>query len=321
MVVKLLKAHHLRYINFWKEPDPQTGVEVTLLKFRGDKEHNPKSFFDSLNSAGLQYKKLSKDPNATEIICEIWPRGAKKRINEMRDKASTGVSDGESAQNQGESGGSPGGSLRYLEIPNGEANSNMINSVARDLIKAGCAEEAKELLSLASGGQDWDEFRRKVSRMFHRIKLHSRPEIRQIREQIAGEIVSTMGLDAELFSGMRGSDLEEKINEIVQDNIDSILDTRGIADSVLRRTASVGSTVNKIAKLRRMRRGINAVYEMAEDDSVLIKAASIRSSLDNEIKMEADGTTGTRSIDHSSPLMVLLAERNVEAAYLMLLGT
>lgn len=319
LVVKLLQAHHLRYMNYWKEPDPQTGVEVTLLKFRRDKEHNPKAFFDAINSSGLQYKKLSKDPNALEIVCELWPRGAKGKVNEMRDEASKGVGTGQNPKDQGESGGSPGGSLRYLSIPpSGETNSIMVQSVAQELVEAGCVEEAAELLRIGMGGQDWDEFRRKVSRMFQRIKLHNRPEIRQIREQIANEIVSTMGLDAELFSGLRGSDLEKKINEVVQDNIDLILDTRGIADSVIRRTASAG--VPKIAKLIQLRRRAEVVRTFSDEISVQNKASRIIKDIDGDIEREVSGSAEPPQLDLSSPLMVVLAESNVEAAYLMLLG-
>lgn len=316
LVVKLLKAHHLRYMNFWKEPDPQTGVAVTLLKFRRDKDHNPKAFFDSLNSAGLQYKKLSKDPEALEVVCELWPRGTKGKVTEMREKANQGVGTGEGAQDQGESGGSPGGSLRYLQIPNGEANSEMIQAVAQELVEAGCLEEAEELLRIGMGGQDWDEFRRKVSRMFRQMRLHQRPEIRQIREQIANEIVSTMGLDSDLFQGLRGSDLEKKINEVIHDNVDLILDTRGIADSVLRRTASVG--VPKIAKLRQLRRSAEVVRAFSDEPVVSDKASKIIRDIDADIEKEATGVRAT--LDLGSPIMVVLAEGNVEAAYLMLLG-
>lgn len=319
LVVKLLHAHHLRYMNYWKEPDPQTGVEVTLLKFRRDKEHNPKAFFDGLNEAGLQYKKLSKDPEALEIVCELWPRGAKGKVTEMREDASQGVGKGQKPKDQGESGGSPGGSLRYLAIPpSGETNSIMVQSVAQELVEAGCVEEAEELLRIGDGGQDWDEFRRKVSRMFQRIKLYQRPEIRQIKEQIANEIVSTMGLDAELFAGLRGSDLEKRINEVVHENVDLILDTRGIADSILRRTASVG--VPKIARLRRMRRQTEAVRAFSDETSVQDKASKIIRNIDADIEREISGSTEPSQLDLDSPLMVVLAESNVEAAYLMLLG-
>lgn len=318
MMMKLLKAHHMRYMNFWKEPDPQTGVEVTLLKFRRDKEHNPKAFFDSINETGLQYKKLSKDPDALEIVCELWPRGAKGKMTEMRQDAGGGVGTGKGSD-QGESGGSPGGSLRYIQLPNGEANAKMVQSVAEDLLEAGFEDEASELLLIGKGGQDWDEFSRKISHMFRRLKLHKRPEIRQIREQVANEIVSTMGLDAELFSGMRGSDLEKKINDVVQDNIDLILDTRGIADSVLRRTAS--SATSKVARMRYLRRGVRMVAAIAADadeSSAQKKASRIGRDLDLDIYTAASGG-GRTCVDINSPFMVLLAERDIEGAYLLLL--
>jgi hypothetical protein len=321
LVVKLLKAHHLRYKAFGKQPDPETGVEVTLLTFCRDQDHNPKAFFDAVNETGLQYKKLTKDPNATEITCELWPRGMKGKVTEMREDSRKGVGTGQGTKDQGESGGSPGGTLRYLEIPpSGETNSQMIQSVAKELVEAGCVEEAAELLRIGAGGQDWNEFRRKVSRMFHRIKLHQRPEIRQMREQIANEIVSTMGLDSELFSGLRGSDLEKQINEVLHDNIDLVLDTRGIADSVLRRTASCSSGVPKIAKLKNLRRGVLMVGSMGHGQEWRRKVNNLTRDINIDIDREIHGSKNSQLIDVDSPLMVLLAERNIEAAYLMLLG-
>lgn len=315
MVVKLLKAHHLRYMNFWQEPDPQTGVSVTLLKFRRDKEHNPKAFFDGLNEVGLQYKKLSKDPNALEITCEIWPKGQKQKMTEMRENASKGVGTG-GGEDGGDSSGISNGSLRYLSIPDGEANAKMIESMVQEMEDAGFAEEANELRKIAFE-QNWDEFRRKINRMFRRLKLHKRPEVRQLREQIAGEIIDEMGLDAELFQGLRGSDLEKKINECVHENIDLILDTRGIADSVLRRTANTDT--QKIAKLRNLRRGLRRVASMNDEDEWLAKVGRVISAVDSDIEDVLLGGDVTRT-SFDSPLMTLLGERNIGAAYLMLLG-
>lgn len=314
MVVKLLKAHHLRYMNFWKEPDPQTGVAVTLLKFRRDKSHNPKAFFDALNEVGLQYKKLSKDPNAAEITCEIWPKGQKGQMTKLREKASQGVGTGKGEEGQ-DSTGNGNGSLRYIEVPNGEANAKMIQSTVQELREAGFTEEAEELYKIAFE-QNWNEFRRKITRMFKKLKLHLRPEIRQLREQIAGEILDEMGLDAALFEGLRGSDLEERINEVVNENLDLILDTRGIANSVLRRTAS--SKTQKLGQLKGLRRGLLLLADMAEDEEVAIKVGAVLREVDEDVEDVLSGKEAHR-VDFASPFVTLVSERNVGAAYLLLL--
>ena len=142
--VKLLKAHKLRYIDMRTIKDPLTGTDVIVLKFRRDKETSPKSFFDDLNENGIQYKKLVKDPEATEIVVELWPKGQKHDVSKARDKARDKA---RSQKNKGESQ-VPTNNLHYVGIPSGASKANMITSLANEIKQAGCADEASELLVL-----------------------------------------------------------------------------------------------------------------------------------------------------------------------------
>lgn len=315
IAVKLLKAHRLRYIDMRSIPDPLTGTQVVVLKFRRDKEHSPKAFFDDLNENGIQYKKLVKDPNATQIICELWPKGQKRRVSEMREKA-------RSQQRSQENGGSTGvsnGNMPYVGIPSGSAQSMMIQSVAKELAEAGYDEDAEALLRIA-GEQDWEEFHRRIRKVFTRMKLYTRPEVRQLREHIASEIVKEMGADAELLKGTRGSDLEKHINDCIQEHIDLVLDTRGIADSVLRRTANHLSPTQQVAQLQKIRRGFTTLQNRAHetgDAAVVQVAKSYVDRLAQDIQTLADGGTDTR-VNLADPVVSLVSSRRMDAAYLHL---
>lgn len=315
LAVKLLKAHRLRYIDMRSIPDPLTGTQVIILKFRRDKERSPKAFFDDLNENGIQYKKLVKDPEATQIICELWPKGQKRRVSELREKA-------RSQQRSKENGGSSGvsnGNVPYVGIPRGEAQSIMVQSVAKDLVAAGYKDEAKELLRTA-GEQDWEEFHRCMRKVFTRMKLYTRPEVRQIREQIASEIIKEMGPDVDLLKGARGSDLEKHINDCVQEHIDLVLDTRGVADSVLRRTASNLNVTQKLAQLQKIRRGFRTLQDRAKqtgDLKVAAIAQTYTDSLGQDIQTLVDGGVETR-VNLTDPLISLVSLRHLDAAYLHL---
>tara|TARA_R100001079_G_scaffold97565_1_gene61172 strand:- start:1094 stop:2056 length:963 start_codon:yes stop_codon:yes gene_type:complete len=307
--VKLLKAHHLRYINFWREPDPETGVEVSLLKFRRDKDHSTKAFFDALNESGLQYKKISKDPDATEIVCELWPKGAKRRMTEMRNKAKKGVGYGKGESSSGPEGPSSSSNLPYIQVPNGEAMSNLLQATVDYLRTSGLDEEAEELLSVADA-QPWGEFSRKVSRMLKSISIHSRPEIRQIREQLARSIVDCLGQDSSLLQGMRGVDLDKKISEILASNLDYILDTRGLADSILRLVSSTPAD----APLRAASRTLEEVSKYDDSNEFESRVSSLASDIEHSIR------TGEAILDTSSPLMRALSRGDAVSSYLILVG-
>lgn len=315
IAVKLLKAHHLRYIDMRSNADPLTGTHVITLKFRRDEKHSPKAFFDDLNENGIQYKKLVKDPDATQIICELWPKGQKRRVSELREKA-------RSEQRAKENGGSTGvsnGNMPYVGIPSGGSQAVMIQSVAKDLAQAGYEEEANDLLRMA-GEQDWEEFHRRMRKVFTRLKLHTRPEVRQLREQISAEIVKEMGPDVVLLRGARGSDLEKEINSAIHEHIDLVLDTRGIADSVLRRTASSLSPTQKIAQLGKIRRGFMTLQGRAADTGAASVAAAAKvyvDSLGQDMQVLAEGGTKT-TVRLTDPVVSLVSLRNLDAAYLHL---
>jgi hypothetical protein len=315
IAVKLLKAHHLRYIDMRSIPDPLTGTQVVVLKFRRDKEHSPKAFFDDLNENGIQYKKLVKDPNAQQIICELWPKGQKRRVSELREKA-------RDQQRSKENGGTTGisnGNMPYVGIPSGGTQAIMIQSVAKDLAEAGYEDEAAALLRIA-GEQDWEEFHRRLRKVFVRMRLYTRPEVRQLREQISAEIIKEMGPDVELLKGARGSDLEQHINDCIREHIDLVLDTRGIADSVLRRTADRRGPEQKIAQLQRIRRGFSSLHLRAKetgDTDVALVAKSYVDSLANDIQTLADGGSSTR-VSLTDPAVSLVSSRQLDAAYLHL---
>jgi len=314
IAVKLLKSHRLRYIDMRTVKDPLTGTDVIVLKFRRDKDASPKAFFDDLNENGIQYKKLVKDPDATQIVCELWPKGQKRQVSELRDKARDKA---RAQKNQGSEPGSTG-NLSYVGIPSGQAQSTMITSLARDIRQAGCAEESEELLRLA-GGQDWDEFRRKMEKVFRKLKLHARPEVRQLREALSTAILKEMGADAELLKGMRGSDLEKRLNECVTDHIDLIIDTRGLANSILRRVASAALVPSqKIAQLQGLRRGfmtLAARAQTAREPKVERQALRCAASLYRDIQILAEGGTQIQT-NLESPLMEMVSSRNLDAAFL-----
>jgi len=315
IAVKLLKAHHLRYIDMRSIPDPLTGTHVIVLKFRRDKEQSPKAFFDDLNENGIQYKKLVKDPNATQIICELWPKGQKKRVSELREK----VRDQQRSKENGGTSGISNGNMPYVGIPAGGTQAIMIQSIAKELAEAGHGEEAKELLRIA-GEQDWEEFRRRMRKVFSRMKLYMRPEVRQLREQISSEIIKEMGPDVELLRGTRGSELEKHINDCLHEHIDLVLDTRGIADSILRRTAEHLSPEQKVAHLQRIRRGFTVLANRASntgDLDVADVATKYADLLARDIQTLVDGGSSV-AVKLDDPVVALVSSRSLDAAYLHL---
>lgn len=317
--VKLLKAHKLRYIDMRTVKDPLTGTDVIVLKFRRDKETSPKSFFDDLNENGIQYKKLVKDPEATQIVVELWPKGQKREISKARDKARDKA---RSQKNKGEGTG-PKNNLHYVGIPKPEASINVITSLAKEIKEAGLTGESEELLRIA-GEQDWDEFNRKMGSVFRKLKLHTRPEVRQIRETVVAAIIKEMGADAELLSGMRGSELGKRITSVMADHLDLILDTHSIADSVLRRVASTTLEPSQVvAKLQGVRRGflsIAARAKQADELAVEAQALVLANTAHADIQNIAAGDTAVLTkLDDS--LVGLVSSRKLDAAYFQLLLT
>ena len=314
IATKLLKAHKLRYIDMRSLSDPQTGLKTIVLKFRKDRDHSPKAFFDDLNENGIQYKKLSKDPEATEVVCELWPKGQKSRATELREKArqkarSKSQSDGPS--------GTPSQNLSYVGIPSPGTQPIMISSMAKELKEAGLHEEAEELVKIA-GEQDWDEFRRVMGKVFGKMKLYRRPEVRQLREHIAGEILRELGDDSVLLKGLRGSDLEKRINECIYEHIDLVLDTRGIANSVLTRIAA---SPHRVIALKSVKRGVDSLVARAEEsgqDKAARLARKYASSVAESLSRSLNGEEGLLDVE-SSTLLRLVAERDLDSAYLFLL--
>lgn len=308
IATKLLKAHHLRYIDMRSISDPQTGLKTIVLKFRKDRDHSPKAFFDDLNENGVQYKKLSKDPDATEIICELWPKGQKRRATELREKARQ---QSRSKQNKGPLG-TPSRNLSYVGIPSPGTQPIMISSLAKELRESGFTDEAEELVRIA-GEADWDEFRRIATRVLVRLKLHQRPEIRQLKEVIAGELLKELGPDSVLLRDIRGSDLETRINECLYDNIDLVLDTRGIANSILTRVASSGQD---LLTLKEAKRGMVTLGRKAEEGGqkeAAIAAYKYASCIEARIagSVEDEGVP--------SDLLKMIHDRDMDSAYLYLL--
>lgn len=304
IAVKLLKSHHLRYIDMRTVPDPVTRTPVTVLKFRRDEKHSPKAFFDDLNENGIQYKKLVKDPEAVVIICELWPKGMKRRVSELREKKR---SEQRAKENGGVSGPS-NGNMPYVGVPSGRAQSVTIQS----------SKQTK-----TAGEQDWEEFHRKVNKVLKRMRLYERPEIRQLREAISTEIIKELGPDAELIQGARGSDLEKEINSCIQENIDLVLDTRGLADSVLRRTASSQSIPQRVAQLTSIRRGLARLATMAETNSETLmakQAATFTKSVEADIQSLLEGKEANNA-DLSHPVVALVSSRKIESAYLLLMDS
>lgn len=314
--VKLLKAHHLRYLDMRIIPDPLTGTKVIVLKFRRDKTHSPKAFFDDLNEHGIQYKKLSKDPDAQTIICELWPKGQKRQVSEAREKA-------RAQQRAMENGGTVGPSNRnmhYVGVPNAGTQAVVIQSLAKDLRTSGHFEEARELMRIA-GEQDWEEFDRRMHQVLMHLRLYSRPEVRQLREQVASEIVKALGPDISLLKNTKGSDLEAKINDCIFRHLDLVLDTRGIADSVLRRTASSTNPKALIPQMQRVRRGFKALCALAQDSGdaqVEAKAKEYVQRIASQIDKVLNGSTET--LDMNDPAIALVHGRQIEAAYLHLVS-
>jgi len=312
IATKLLKSHHLRYIDMRSVSDPQTGLKTIVLKFRKDKDHSPKAFFDDLNENGIQYKKLSKDPNATEIVCELWPKGQKRRATELREKVRQ---KSRSQQNKGPLG-TPSQNLSYVGIPSPGTQPIMISSLAKELREAGLQEEAEDLLRIA-GEQDWDEFRRIARKVFIRLKIHQRPEIRQLKENIAGELLRELGPDSFLLKNLKGSDLEKRINECLYENIDLVLDTRGIANSMLTRVASPS---HLLTSLKSIKRGIRSLVSRAESAGHN-KVASMAKNYEAEVDLAINASIRDENFSEFSytPFFRLVEERDLDSAYLHLL--
>lgn len=317
MAVKLLKVHKLRYIDMRNIKDPLTGMDVIVLKFRRDKEKSPKSFFDDLNENGIQYKKLVKDPDAVQIIVELWPKGQKREISKARDEARDKA---RAQKNKGESA-VPTNNLSYVGIPSGASKSIMITSLAKEIKNAGFDEESKELVRIA-GEQEWDEFTRKMHSVFKKLKLHTRPEIRQLREAIVIAILKELGPDAELLEGMRESELNKRISVAMAEHLDLILDTSSIANSVLRRVASTKLEPSQVvAQLQGIRRGFLALAtkaQSADDTKVEKLATDLASVAASDIQKLAAGNTKIET-NLSDSLVSLVSLRKLDAAYLQLL--
>lgn len=160
--------------------------------------------------------------------------------------------------------------------------------------------------------------------VFRKLKLHTRPEVRQLRQTVVSAIIKEMGADAELISGMRGSELGKRITSVMADHLDLILDTNSIADSVLRRVAS--TTLQEqpsqvVAKLQGVRRGflsIAARAKQADELGVEARALVLANTAHDDIQNIAAGDTSFNTkLDDS--LVGLVSSRKLDAAYLQLL--
>lgn len=314
LVVKLLKAHSLRFMNIWQEADPQSGLKITLLKFRRDKNHSPKAFFDALNENGIQYKKINKDPDAQEIVCEIFPKGSKSRATQLRQKNRE-----KDKQRNTHKSDEPSRNLSYIAVPEQGTASKMVDALARDLQAAGYTEGASMVERIAHE-HNQSEFVRKMRDVLRSSKLYQRPEIRQIREQIVQDMMSALGADSSLYKTMRSTDLEKWVKDVFCDNIDLILDTRGVADSLLRR-ASVPDGGLDLPSLTTARRRLATVYAMLGDADlphqaktrIRVRVADARRGVDAKMRrLASDKPTPMEELD---PIVAQIVYDGIDSVF------
>jgi hypothetical protein len=318
LVVKLLKAHSLRFMNIWQEADPNSGIKLTLLKFRRDKDHSPKAFFDALNENGIQYKKINKDPDAQEIICEIFPKGSKSRATQLRRKYRE-----KEKQRDNHRRDEPTRNLSYIAVPEQGTASKMVDAIVRDLRAAGYSEDAA-MVERVAHEHNQSEFVRKMRDVLRAAKLYQRPEIRQIREQIVQDMMSALGADSSLYKTMRSADLEKWVKDVFCDNIDLILDTRGVADSMLRR-ASASSEEFDLPKLTTARRRLSALYDMVGDADLpssaktraRVRVADARRSVD--AKMRRLLSENPASMDALDPIVAKVVHDGIDSVFFELI--
>lgn len=287
IAVKLLKAHKMRHLSLTIQADPATGLRVHVLKFRRDKDQSPKAFFDSLNDHGIQYKKLSKDPDSLEIVCELWPKGQKRRAVDAREDARQKA---RTQQNQGPSG-TPTKSLNYMGIPS-PSHPVVVSSTCK-----------------TAGEQDWDEVRRKVSSLLKHLDLSKRPEIRQLTESLAGEIVKTLGQDSILLKDTKLSDLKSKVEDFLVENIEYLVNPEAVAESMMRRISL--TPTQYIAKLKIARRSLATLQSKVPNElkpQVAVFIGMADSALENVLNGDPE------TFDWDSPVVRLASSRDFAGA-------
>jgi len=305
VAAKLLKGHHMNLMNSGVVDDPSIpGTKVTMIEFRVPRNHNPKAFFDSLNENGIQYSKETKDPNATVIKCRLWPKGAKSRALKAKDEYKKRVKGQD--KGSGETGGGVGVSP-YLGPPSAGTASTLVMSntkfddTARELLEGGHVEDAIELLKIA-GEQSWEEFGHKVKEALSSADIYQSPEARNLRERVVSSIIKALGPDAVLLKDMRAVDLSSKLGDYLSLNMDLLLGTREMADSLIRR--------------------VSADYRRAE------KQAAVQSGYRSLLSSLTAGTAAykkaeaLREVDEGptpSPLAPLLEQGRIAEAKLLLL--
>tara|TARA_R100000656_G_scaffold104176_1_gene76059 strand:- start:92909 stop:93763 length:855 start_codon:yes stop_codon:yes gene_type:complete len=216
----------------WEEVDPESGMKVQYVKFRKSRDKSPKAFFDSLNEVGIQYKKLVKDPDALEIICELWRKGEKSRATQLREK---NRQESRSRQDSGPSG-TPSANFNYMAVPPGRSQPNLISAETIGTMK----KHAEE--------QSWDRLREYTNEAFEtNTPIVSNADM----ERLAARIVRSMGPDMQLYGGSRSVEMADQLKTLLAENIDKVIDTQELAACIIRRcglqrTASrVGTDVMK----------------------------------------------------------------------------
>jgi len=306
VAAKLLKGHHMNLMNSGVVEDPSIpGAKVTMIEFRVPRNHNPKAFFDSLNENGIQYSKETKDPNATTIKCRLWPKGKKSEALDAQRKRQEELR-GTDKGNSGGAGGGVGASP-YLGPPSAGTASTLVMSntkfddTARELLEGGHIEDAIELLKIA-GEQSWEEFGQKVKEALSSEDIYQSPEVRNLRERVVSSIIKALGKDAVLLKDMRSDDLSSKLGDYLSLNMDLLLGTREMADSLIRRVAADYRSAKKQAAVKS---GYHSLLSSLTAGTEAYKKAEALQEVD-------EGST-------PSPLAPLLEQGRIAEAKLLLL--
>lgn len=320
VATKLLRAHKMHLLNSDTTQDPQLpGIKVVTIKFTRRENQNPKAFFDSLNESGIQYSKQSKDPNATTIICELWRKGDKKRVTELRKKAK----DRARKRDKGTSGGPVGGgtSSPYIGAPNSGTGSVLVMSqteaekTAEALLAAGHTEEAVELLKIA-GEQGWGEFQDALTDALTHANIRNSPESRLIRGRLAHFVVESLGSDASLLKDIRPSELERRVTECLRDNVESLIDMKELSASLLRRCASAMPTEEELTKLLQGYKKLAA--ESARGSSEHTRAVELAKGVQCDLRNIREGRTVASTLMFSPLARAVLSGSLDQARFLLM---
>jgi len=320
VATKLLRAHKMHLLNSDTTQDPQLpDVKVVTIKFTRRENQNPKAFFDSLNENGIQYSKQSKDPNATTIICELWRKGDKKRVTELRKKAK----DRERKRDKGTSEGPVGGgtSSPYIGPPNLGTGSVLVMSqkevdkTAEALLASGYAEEAVELLKIA-GEQGWEVFSKVLTDSLTNASIKDSPEARLIRERVSRFVVEGLGSDASLLKDIRPAELKRRVTECLRENVESIIDMNELSDSLLRRCAE---TLPAEEDLTTLIKGYEKLAkDSAEGSQEQRKAVELAQGVKNDIYNIRKGATVASTLVFS-PIARAILSGSLSHARLLLM--